>query len=924
MNKALCEILENPRPLSTQQKRAVLSRGKYLQIIAGAGSGKTETMTRKILYYLIIEKCDPKAIVAFTFTEKAAENIKSRVHQRLLDLNKDDLLRKFGQMYIGTIHGFCSRLLEDHEVYSDYDTLDDNQEMALLLREGYNIGLNKEGHVHHGSYVDRCGAFIESLNVVYGELIKQKVIDKKAPHFYKMMKRYEKLLENNRRLTFNLLIYKVVSEIVDNPKRIKFIKHLIVDEFQDINKAQYTLIKSIGKIASVSIVGDPRQSIYQWRGGNSSFFDSFCKDFKKVERIAISENRRSVKNIVDISNIISNNLDGQTFEQMNSLRPEDGLVIKTDFENEYDEAAIISQKIAELVDTKKVKYSDIAILYRSVGSSAQPMINSFKDADIPYVVGGVVGLFKREEIQAIGRLIVWLCYRGYWQPNPYNWDKKEFDEELLEKAIQIWTDLVKIKINTSNLKKELRNWKQMVIKNGITEEYQYNDILYELFVILGYKNLDQNNDLDAALMANLGRFSNIIGDFQSTFRLGGYRRNTQGELFELCKFINNYAAFSYKEKHEDEKISGNYINIMTIHQAKGLEWPIVFMPSMIGRRFPKNKKEENREKDAKKRWMIPIDLFDYLRYIGSKDDEKRLFYVATTRAMNVLIFSSFKSYGKSGTKCKESEFLDMVKDKTKIISDFKKLTLKKEKLTTKGIDNYLDTFTVKEIIDYEMCPYHYRFSKKWGYVQKVGTFEGYGAVMHSCLKRITILIKEGKSINNAVDLAVEEGFFLPYAVSEINKKQQTWAKKNLNKFVEKHLEDIKNVRETETRIEFPTESATVTGRVDVILNAGNPNKVEVRDYKTSEKVIEKEHSELQIRLYSEGLKSFDVDVIKGSISDLDNNRTTDVNVSNMAIQDSLREAKAVITQIKEGEFSAKPTKFCKICEYKTLCKWTKS
>ena len=108
MNKALGEILEKPRPLSTQQKQAVLSRGKYLQIIAGAGSGKTETMTRKILYYLIIEKCDPKAIVAFTFTEKAAESIKSRVHQRLLDLKKDDLLRKFGQMYIGTIHGFCS------------------------------------------------------------------------------------------------------------------------------------------------------------------------------------------------------------------------------------------------------------------------------------------------------------------------------------------------------------------------------------------------------------------------------------------------------------------------------------------------------------------------------------------------------------------------------------------------------------------------------------------------------------------------------------------------------------------------------------------------------------------------------------------------------------------------------------------------
>lgn len=745
MNKALSEILEKPRPLSIQQKRAVLSKSKYLQIIAGAGSGKTETMTRKILYYLIIEKCNPKAIVAFTFTEKAAENIKSRVHQRLLDLKKDDLLRKFGQMYIGTIHGFCSRLLEDHEIYSDYDTLDDNQEMALLLREGYKIGLdNREEYPYQKSYVNRCEAFIESLNVIYGELIKRKVIDKKAPKFYKMMKRYEELLESNRKLTFNLLIYKVVSEIIDNPKIIKFIKHLIVDEFQDINKAQYTLIKFTGQIASVSIIGDPRQSIYQWRGGNSSFFESFCKDFKKVERIVISENRRSAKNIIDISNIISNSLDGQDFKQMNSVRPKEGLVIKTDFESDYNEAGIISQKIAELVDTKKVKYSDIAILYRSVGTSAQPMINSFKDANIPYVIGGVVGLFKREEIQAIGRLMVWLCDDGYWKPNQYNWEDKEFGEELLKKAVHIWTTQVKIKIKTSNLKKELINWKHRVIKNGITDKYQYNDILYELLVILGYKNLDQNNNLDAALMANFGRFSNIIGDFQSTFRLGGYRKNMQFELSKLCKFINEYAASSYEEKHEDEKISGNYINIMTIHQAKGLEWPIVFMPSMIQSRFPKTKNEKNKESEAKKRWMIPTDLFDYSRYIGGKDDEKHLFYVATTRAMNVLIFSSFKRY-KSNRKCKESEFLDMVKDKTKIISDFKEFAIKKEELATKGIDDNLDAFSVKEMIEYELCSYHYRFSKKWGYVQRVGTFEGYGAAMHSCLKRIAILIKEAKA-----------------------------------------------------------------------------------------------------------------------------------------------------------------------------------
>ena len=131
---------------------------------------------------------------------------------------------------------------------------------------------------------------------------------------------------------------------------------------------------------------------------------------------------------------------------------------------------------------------------------------------------------------------------------------------------------------------------------------------------------------------------------------------------------------------------------------------------------------------------------------------------------------------------------------------------------------------------------------------------------------------------------------------------------------------MKNVKETETRIEFLTENAAITGRVDVILNTDNPNKVEVRDYKTSEKVIKKEHSELQVRLYSEGLKSFDLDVIKGSVSNLDENRTDKVDVYESDIKNALQEAKGIITKIKKGNFKANPTKFCKKCEYKVLCK----
>ena len=912
----LQEILEKPKPLSTEQRKAVVSKAKYLQIVAGAGSGKTETMTRKILYYLIIESCDPKTIVAFTFTEKAAESIKSRVHQRLIDLKRDDLLRKFGQIYIGTIHGFCSRLLEDHDRYSDFSTFDENQEMAFLLKEGYGIGLGKEELNVYGGYSRKCDAFVDTLNVVYGELIDRAVLEKKAEHLLAMIKRYEDLLDANRRLTFNLLIYKIVNEISSDPKRVNFIKYLIVDEFQDINKAQYELIKIIGKYASVSIVGDPRQSIYQWRGGDATFFSQFCKDFKDVEKIQISENRRSAKNIVSVSNLISDSLEDMRFEKMLPKRTDKGRVIKINFKDENEEAELLTQKIIELVKTEKVNYSDIALLYRSIKTSASPIIKAFKEEKIPYLVGGAIGLFKRDETQAVGRLIVWLSEKGFWQANHYDPSDREEGDILLKNAIELWADSVQFRVSSLDIEKRLILWKRNVLTKGISDKYQYKDILYDLFAVLGYKKFDQNDDLDASIMANLGRFSNIIGDFQSTFRLGGYKKDVQKELWELCKFLNNYAISSYEEKQVDERISNNCVNIMTIHQAKGLEWPIVIMPSMIDKRFPSNRKT-----DPSKRWMIPLELFNYNRYLGNEGDEKRLFYVATTRAINILLLSSFNNYHESGRTSKESRFFEIINNNCDILTNHKNLDITKAEVDSRGQEDHLDAFPVKEIIDYEICPFHYRLSKKWGYVQKVGTLEGYGAALHSSLKHISRLVKEGKDIKNSVNEAVDKTFFLPYATSAINNKKKGQVKNILGKFVKQHIKDIKNVRETETRIEFPTENATITGRVDVILNTENPDKIEVRDYKTSEKVIKKEHSELQVRLYSEGLKSFDLDVVKGSVSEIDENKTNPVNVSQTAINTSLDEAKSIIENIKDGKFEARPTKFCKDCEYRTICKW---
>lgn len=190
-------ILNEPYELSEDQKQAVISSSKYTRIIAGAGAGKTETLARKILYYLIYRKASPSSIVAFTFTEKAAESMKSRIHQRLTELDETDILRKFGEMYIGTIHGYCSRLLQDNYGLSNYSVLDENQHMAFVIREGYNFGLNKAEYNKYGSYLMKCKVFISTLSAYYSELLDENSLSPADEHFKIKLERYEGALKRH-------------------------------------------------------------------------------------------------------------------------------------------------------------------------------------------------------------------------------------------------------------------------------------------------------------------------------------------------------------------------------------------------------------------------------------------------------------------------------------------------------------------------------------------------------------------------------------------------------------------------------------------------------------------------------------------------------------------------------------------------------
>lgn len=893
----LKDILDKPKPLSQEQRKVLLSNNRYIRIVAGAGTGKTETLTRRIAYLLLYKNVEPKDIVAFTFTEKAAQSMKSRIYERVRYLHGDKACTNLGEMYVGTIHGYCLRILQDHFGYGGHEVLDENQEMAFLLREGWGLGLGSNGR-----YSQNCSNFLRSINVIYDELLDREKLKEEAAKFYKQFERYEDILQKHRLLTFGKMVSITVENLRRNPDPIANIKHLIVDEYQDINKAQEALIRIIAKNSSLFIVGDPRQSIYQWRGSDESCFESFIKLFPSSEKINITENRRSAKRIIDVANAFAGSFEKAHYEKLKHVRLEEGRCFFVTVETPEKEAEWLASQVDAYVNSGRCNYKDIGILLRSVSTSGGPVIDLFRRKNIPYIVGGTVGLFRRDEAQAVGRLFVWTNDDGFWIENPWNWSARTEGDELLKTALEHWESATSISLSIFK-KKDLYQWKKRLLSGDFkhfTEAYQ------ELLTILGFLSLDPLNRLHATVLANLGRFNTLLTDYESSLRLGGRPVNWPYAMKGLCWYINTYASGSYDEQPSEDLRGINAVQIMTVHQAKGLEWPIVFIPSLVDRRFPSSQTGNRQD------WFVPRNMFDAERYEGDIEGERRLFYVAVTRAKDLLCLSKFR---RIKVRTSESRFIDPIKNLLIEMEDSRQLPI--VDITTNSNDEEIQTYTAGEIISFMRCPYFYCFREIWNYQAGLATELGYGKSLHFCLRNISELIKTGYKPYEAVRKSVEENFHLPFAGEGVKENMKRGAQKVLHDFVLKNLQDMSKIEEVETRIEFPLQKATITGRVDVIMR--DHNDYEARDYKTSDEMTTEETSAFQVKLYTLGLRSIGRPVTKASVAVLEEGRVKSVDISDRSIAEAKALAEKAIESIHRGNFNPSPGQFCPHCDYSKIC-----
>ncbi len=632
--------------LNDKQREAAMQLDGPLLILAGAGSGKTSTMTSRIAY-MIEQGIDPYNILAVTFTNKAAGEMRSRV---------EELCGSAGGMWIMTFHAMCLRILRYHceligydHNFGIYDGTDQKTIIKNILKE-QNINDKEFGAPYLlsiiSSYKEK-GAGADQYREMVESNFKSKTI-------YNVFKAYETQLQKNNAMDFDDLLLNTVKLFEsDEATLLKYqnrFRYIMVDEYQDTNHIQYKLIKMLAEAHhNLCVVGDDDQCIYQWRGADIRNILDFEKDFPEAKVIKLEQNYRSVGNILAAAHSVIENNRGRKGKKLWTTR-EDGDKIKYyRADTEKDEARFVAQEI-DLLKGRDRKYSDFAILYRTNAQSRH-----FEDAltrrDIPYRVLSGLRYYDRKEIKdvmAYMRLVV----------NPYddlsfrrvvNEPKRGMGDKSVEK-IQTFAQirgesllqaLSDEEVLSTLPSKAYAGVKAMVECINLCREERENlrvsDIYDNLLVKTGYmKALENANTIEAeGRIENLMEFKSVIYDYEE-----------EAENPTIEEFMEKITLMAEVDNHDENQ---DAVVLMTMHSAKGLEFPVVFLPGMEDGLFPGHKAFDS-----------PTGM----------EEERRLCYVGMTRAKETLILTSAAMrtlYGRTDYT-RESQFLREV-DKSLLEGD---------------------------------------------------------------------------------------------------------------------------------------------------------------------------------------------------------------------------------------------------------------
>ncbi len=600
-------LLKNLNPI--QQEAVQYMDGPQI-IIAGAGSGKTRVLTYKIAY-LLKKNFSPESILALTFTNKAANEMKERI--------KEMIPKRSESLWMGTFHSIFARILRIESKHTNfksnfsiYDTID-----SLSLVQNIMSDLNIDTDKFQAGAVRHRISYIKNHMISPAEFRKHHVktfYDQKVSDVFE---EYEKRMLTFNSMDFDDLLLKPI-ELFTSKKTIlqKYrsqFEYVLVDEFQDTNKAQYELLKVlVPKNGLICVVGDDAQSIYSWRGANVSNMQDFIKDFSKVKIFKLEQNYRSTKTILKAADSIIKNNSNQLDKTLWTENKEGEKILLIKCSDEKDEAAQIIKCIKDDITTTKLSFNDFAVLYRT-NAQSRIMEDIFRREKIPYTIIGGVEFYKRKEIKD---MIAYL--RVIANPNDeesllriMNFPQRGIGKTTIDRMLvfakrhgltlfQTMSRVYEVIDIKERIQRNVKNFrivldKYINLKNSLSIGELTRSLVDELEIIRTFK--EDNTPESLQRLENINQILMSISDYSK-----------ENPDVKLEKFLEEVSLLSDIDNYDENK---NAVALLTFHSAKGLEWPIVFVTGCEEDLFPISSK-------------FSLDT--------SFEEERRLFYVALTRA----------------------------------------------------------------------------------------------------------------------------------------------------------------------------------------------------------------------------------------------------------------------------------------------------
>ncbi|MFL6160878.1 MAG: ATP-dependent helicase [Jatrophihabitantaceae bacterium] len=835
------------------QAAAIDCIDRPLQIIACAGSGKTQVISQRIAKILRQQGVAPRNVVAFTFTEKAAAELKERV----LGTVGDDFVG-LAEMYIGTIHGYCLDLLQ--RLVPDtfkFSVLTDITARLLVDKYSRQSGLTTCPTTGNASqpFLKRwqnSKLYLQVVSVLREDAINEALIPAGVAE---SLGAYLSLLYEKAEFDFtemiNLAVQLIESDDLGDEDALRVrahirddIKFLVVDEYQDVNPLQEQLIRGLVQFgANLCVVGDDDQTIYQWRGSEVSNIMTFADRYEGVEQVALQDNFRSSRGVVELGLSIAELIPaGQRLAKKMVAAGhqtwERGDLLALTFTSPDEEAAWICDQIESLqgipfLDStdgapRGLSWSDIAVLYRSVAKDAGPLVAELKKRNIPYLVKGLNRLFDAEEIQAVVGIFRYVV--------------RQIDAVALR---SLW--------ETANLLPERAKWHSAIAvldtgrdfgRGARWGTYNIQRLYLDFLAALELREETVPGPLGRGELVfyQLGKFSQAISDFEQVH----FASNPQEKYDTFANWLTFQAPDYYAESDSDVGYATpDAVTLATVHQAKGMQWPSVIVPCLRKNRFP-----HMRIGGLGLFHVIPQPaVADSDRYRGTREDETRLFYVAVTRAQKYL----YLTYSPGGRPfIQPSEFITHCMGNSWVSTRPSHTGGTKIRPRPRH-QNPQVTLSFSELKYLFECPYQFKLRFLYGFNPPLHEALGYGKGLHDALSEVHKRAIAGELLDaSAAANLIQRHLYTPFAYPELRRTLEKSAVEAINRYFVTHGGEIARAIHSEKQIQVHVApGVTVDGRIDLIRRL-DTDELAIVDFKSTDRAQAEDVTRDQLHVYAVG------------------------------------------------------------------------